>query len=141
VGWTRIDAGKIPAHTARHAGCDQAKQKRDGIAVLYKPVPAWVTAATKLEPFSRKTAEDWLDVGIKMLKEECRCLPKSDDWARIKTHWENRGEKQTPGRMWNSIKDALRSPIKTIARAGHRAKVTQVTQPNLGNPIPGINKT
>jgi len=43
--------------------------------------------------------------------------------------------------MWNSIKDALRSPIKTIARAQHPKKVAQVTQPNLGNLIPGTNKT
>jgi hypothetical protein len=94
-----------------------------------------------LEPFSRETAEDWLDVGIEMLKEQCRYLPKSDDWVRIAKHWENRGEKLTPGRMWNRIKDALRSPIKTIARSHRPRKVTQVTQPNLGNPIPGTNKT
>lgn len=119
----------------------KAKQKKDGIVVLFKPVPAWVTAATKLEPFSRETAENWLDVGIEMLKEQCRHLPKSDDWVRITKHWENRGDKPTPGRMWNSIKDALRSPIKTIARAQNPRKITQVTLPNLGNPIPGSNKT
>jgi hypothetical protein len=119
----------------------KAKQKEDGIKVLFKVVPDWVTDATKLEPFSRETAEAWLDVGIEMLKDECRYLPKSEDWARIKTHWENRGDKQTPGRMWNSIKDALRSPIKTIARTRHPGKVTQTTPPNLGNPIPGTNKT
>jgi hypothetical protein len=119
----------------------KAKQEKDGLKVLFKTVPAWVTAAAKLEPFSRETAEDWLDVGIEMLKEQCRYLPKSDDWARITKHWENRGEKQTPGRMWNSIKDALRSPIKTIARARNPGKVAQTTEPNLGNPISGTNKT
>lgn len=118
-----------------------AKQKKDGTMVLFKASPAWVASATKLEPFSRETAEDWLDVGIEMLKEQCRYLPKSDDWVRITKHWENRGEKQTPGRMWNSVKDALRSPIKTIARAQPPQKVTQTTKPNLGNPISGTNKT
>ncbi len=118
-----------------------AKQKKDGTMVLFKPSPAWVADATKLEPFNRDTAEAWLDVGIEMLKEQCHYLPKSDDWVRIAKHWENRGEKLTPGRMWNRIKDALRSPIKTIARYQRPRKVTQVTQPNLGNPIPGTNKT
>ncbi len=118
-----------------------AKQKKDGTVVLFKASPPWVADAIKLKPFSRETAEDWLDVGMEMLKEQCRYLPKSDDWARIKTHWENRGDKQTPGRMWNSIKDALRSPIKTIARTRNPVKVAQTTEPNLGNPIPGINKT
>jgi hypothetical protein len=119
----------------------KAKQEKDGIKVLFKSVPAWATDAAKLEPFSRETAENWLDVGIEMLKNECPHLPKSDDWARIANHWENRGDKQTPGRMWNSIKDALRSPIKTIARAQHPRKLAQTAQPNLGNPIPGTNKT
>ena len=118
-----------------------AKQKKDGTVVLFKTSPPWVAHAIKLEPFSRETAEDWLDVGMEMLKEQCRYLPKHDDWVRIVKHWENRGEKLTPGRMWNRIKDALRSPIKTIARSQRPRKVTQVTQPNLGNPIPGTNKT
>lgn len=119
----------------------KAKHKKDGTKVWFKPTPAWVTNAIKLEPFSRETTEAWLDVGIEMLKEQCPRLPKSDDWVRITKHWENRGEKQTPGRMWNSIKDALRSPIKTIARAQNSKKVTRITPPNLGNPIPGTNKT
>lgn len=118
----------------------KAKEKKDGIKVLFKAVPAWAVAAAKLEPFSRETAEAWLDVGVEMLKKECPHLPKSGDWARLKTHWENRGEKQTPGRMWNSIKDALRSPVKTIARAPHSRPVAQTAQPNLGNPISGSNK-
>lgn len=119
----------------------KAEQEKNGIKVLFNPVPNWVTRATTLEPFSRETAEAWLDVGIEMLKEQHPRLPKSDDWVRITKHWENRGEKQTPGRMWNSIKDALRSPIKTIARAQNSKKVTRIMPPSLGNPIPGTNKT
>jgi hypothetical protein len=118
-----------------------AKQQKEGIKVLSKAIPNWVIEAIKLEPFSRETAEAWLDVGIQMLKEQCPRLPKSDDWVRITRHWENRGEKQTPGRMWNSIKDALRSPIKTIARAQPPKKVTQIMPPDLGNPNPATNKT
>ncbi len=60
-----------------------AKQKKDGTVVLFKTSPPWVAHAIKLEPFSRETAEDWLDVGMEMLKEQCRYLPKHDDWVRI----------------------------------------------------------
>ena len=116
------------------------RQKKDDIKVLFKAVPAWVKDAIKLEQFSRETAENWLVVGIKLLKQDCPYVPKSDAGVGITTHWENRGEKKTPGRMWNSIKDALRSPIKTIARAQHPKTITQDTQPNLGNPILGTKK-
>lgn len=119
----------------------RAKETKDGIKVLVKRVPSWVTEAVALAPFSRETAERWLDVGIKMLKEQRPYLWKQEDWKRIGTHWENRAENKTPGRMWNSIKDALRSPIKTIARRHESENVTQNIKPNLGNPNPGLNKT
>jgi hypothetical protein len=116
----------------------RARQQKGDIKLLLKAVPPWVKAATNLGPFSRETANDWLEVGIEMLKQECPNLPKSADWSRITRHWENRGDKPTPGRMWNSIKDALRSPVRTIARQTN--KVTQISKPKLGNPIPGTNK-
>ena len=119
----------------------RAKEKKDGIRVLFEPVPTWVLEAKALEPFSRESAERWLDVGIKMLKEQRPGLPRQDDWKRITTHWENRGEKKTPGRMWNSIKDALRSPIKTIARERKTEAATQMPLTDLGNPKADANKT
>jgi len=112
----------------------RAKEKKDGIKVLVKRIPSWVREAVALEPFSHKSAERWLDVGLKMLKEQSPYLWRHDDWKRIGTHWENRAEKKTAGRMWNSIKDALRSPIKTIARRHKSERVTQNTKPDLGNP-------
>lgn len=116
------------------------KEKRDGFKVLVKRVPSWVTEAVSLEPFSRESAERWLAVGIKMLKQQRPHLPQQEDWKRIKTHWENRGDNKTPGRMWGSIKDALRSPIKTIARTRKSEKLTQKAPTDLGNPKSSPNK-
>lgn len=113
------------AMVAARMGVINAKEERDGFMVFTLPVPAWFERASKLPPFGPETAEVWLDVGIEMLKEQQPHLPQSPDWARIKTHWENRGDKPTPGRLWNSIKDALRSPLKTIARDQTPAAVTQ----------------
>ena len=118
----------------------KAREKKDGVKVLIQRIPAWVGKAAQLDPFGPKSAEDWLEVGIEMLKEERPELPHSPDWARIKTHWENRGDKPTPGRLWGSIKDALRSPIKTIARAHRPEKLTQKPPASLGNPNPKANK-
>ena len=96
------------------------KMAKDGIKVWVPQPPGWFHEAAKLPPFGRDTTGAWLSVGMKMLREQRPYLPEHPDWKGLKTHWEHRGDAPTRGRMWNSIKDALRSPLKTIAR-GQRA--------------------
>lgn len=114
----------------------EAKEKEAGVKVLVRRIPPWVGKAAKLEPFDRNTAESWLAVGMEMLKEQRPNLAANSDWKNIRMHWENRGDKPTPGRLWNSIKDALRSPIRTIARGHKLRKDTQKPHPPSGNPQP-----
>ena len=95
------------------------KMAKDGIKVWVPRPPDWFLEAAKLQSFGAETADAWLNVGMKMLREQRPYLPKHPDWKRLKTHWEHRAEVPTPGRMWNRIKDALRSPLKTIARNRH----------------------
>lgn len=103
----------------------KAKEERDGFMVVTPAVPGWCDRAVALDPFGPESAETWLDVGMEMLKEQQPHLTKSADWARIRTHWENQMSNPTSGRLWGSIKDALRSPIKTIAREQTPGAVTQ----------------
>lgn len=117
-----------------------AKEKKEGVVVFTSAIPDWFYKAVKLPPFGPKSAEAWLDVGMEMLKEQLPRLTQSPDWSRIRTHWENRMSDPTPGRMWGSIKDALRSPIKTIAREQTLEPVTQKGAASLGNPKPNTDK-